>query len=144
VLVERKVPTASTVEAGITELPANVDAVGTKSVIAQLDEVLPNDVIVDVGPRTTALLMEEARRSAYIVWNGPLGWYEKGYTNGSRTFAMSISQSNAVSIIGGGDTVSAIETPDFRVEGHCTFVSAGGGAMLDFMMDGELVALKEL
>jgi phosphoglycerate kinase len=123
---------------------ANIDSVGTKKVIAQLDEVLPEDVIVDVGPRTLQMLSEEVRRSSYIVWNGPLGWYEKGYTAGSRSLAMSISQSEAVSILGGGDTVAAIEYPGFNPEEHCTFVSAGGGAMLDFMMDGELVALKSL
>lgn len=123
---------------------ANIDSVGTKKVIAQLDEVLPEDVIVDVGPRTLQMLSEEVRRSAYIVWNGPLGWYEKGYTGGSRALALSISQSESLSILGGGDTVAAIETPDFNPETHCTFVSAGGGAMLDFMMDGELVALKAL
>jgi phosphoglycerate kinase len=144
VLVERKVHSPETHTVGVTEISANIDSVGTKKVIAELDEVQPTDVIVDVGPRTTSMLMEEARRSAYIVWNGPLGWYEKGYTAGSRAFAMSISQSNAISILGGGDTVAAIETPEFNPETHCTFVSAGGGAMLDFMMDGDLVALKYL
>jgi phosphoglycerate kinase len=143
VLVERRV-TGKDGGTGFTEQQANIDAVGTKAVIAQLDEVLPDDVIVDIGPRTLQMLNEEARRSAHIVWNGPLGWYEKGYTAGSRAFALSISQSNAVSILGGGDTVAAIETADFNPETHCTFVSAGGGAMLDFMMDGELVALKAL
>lgn len=143
VLVERKVKNKDGAF-GVTELQANIDAVGTKSVIAQLDEVLPDDVIVDIGPRTLQMLNEEVRRSQHVVWNGPLGWYEKGYTAGSRAFAMSISQSNAISILGGGDTVAAIQTPDFNPETHCTFVSAGGGAMLDFMMDGELVALKAL
>lgn len=143
VLVERVVATKDGGSA-VAGLPANVDAVGTKPVIAQLDEVLPDDVIVDMGPRTMQMLSEEARRSGAIVWNGPLGWYEKGYVRASRAFAMSISQSTATSILGGGDTVAAIETPDFNPEQHCTFVSAGGGAMLDFLMDGDLVALKVL
>jgi phosphoglycerate kinase len=107
-------------------------------------DVQSADVIVDVGPLTVAMLKTKVSSAQFIVWNGPLGWYEKGYTAGSRALASMIAETKTQSIIGGGDTVAAIETKEFKPEHEFTFVSAGGGAMLEFMLDGTLPGIQAL
>ncbi len=109
-----------------------------------LADVQAGDVIVDIGPLTIAMLRTKVSAAQFIVWNGPLGWYEKGYTQGSRSLAMAIADTKIQSIIGGGDTVAAIETPTFNPEHVFTFVSAGGGAMLEFMLEGKLPGIDAL
>jgi phosphoglycerate kinase len=114
------------------------------AVVTELSGILPDDVIVDVGPLTSALLATKVAAAQFIVWNGPLGWYEKGYTVGSRSLAEIISKTKTQSVIGGGDTVAAIETDTFKAEHAFTFVSAGGGAMLEFMLTGDLPGIQAL
>lgn len=109
-----------------------------------LSEVQPEDVIVDIGPLTIAMLKTKVSAAQFVIWNGPLGWYEKGYTKGSRALAQCIAETKTQSIIGGGDTVAAIETPEFNPEQVFTFVSAGGGAMLEFMLEGHLPGIDAL
>jgi phosphoglycerate kinase len=109
-----------------------------------LHDIQSDDVVVDIGPLTIAMLQTKVVSAHFIVWNGPLGWYEKGYTTGSRALARIVADAKTQSIIGGGDTVASIETPDFNPEHEFTFVSAGGGAMLEFMLDGTLPGIQAL
>lgn len=126
---------------------APLDVVVERSGVAQpsaLAEIQSQDVIVDIGPLTHAMLRTKVSTAQFVVWNGPLGWYEKGYTQGSRALAAAIADTKTQSIIGGGDTVAAIETPSFNPEHVFTFVSAGGGAMLEFMLEGRLPGIDAL
>jgi phosphoglycerate kinase len=120
-----------------------VERAGVAQPIA-LADIQAGDVIVDIGPLTSALLKTKVSTAQFVVWNGPLGWYEKGYTQGSRALAVAIAETKTQSIIGGGDTVAAIETPTFDPEHAFTFVSAGGGAMLEFMLEGRLPGIDAL
>lgn len=116
--------------------------VRSKARVATIDQVAPDEVILDQGPGTSLLLTRLAQKSKTILWNGPLGNYERGFGDATDALARSIADSGACSIIGGGDTVAAIENlgllPKF------SFVSTGGGAMLDFLAKGSLPGIDAL
>lgn len=101
-----------------------------------LDEVEASDIIEDIGPDTTRLLSEKIKKAKIIVWNGPTGWYEKGFTTGTVALAKAIKESKAQAVIGGGDTGVVVE----KVVGKSShvFISTGGGATLDFLAKGTL------
>ncbi len=98
--------------------------------------------IVDVGPQTTARWCEEMLNSKFVLWNGPLGWYEKGYTQSTETLAKALAGSQVRAVVGGGDTAAALHKVAFDPER--VFVSTGGGAMLEFLSSGTLPALDAL
>jgi len=118
----------------------NEDA--TKKEVRELDAVGVDEGVYDVGPKTRLTLASLARDAKTILWNGPLGYYEKGFTDGDTEIAYAISESNAHSIVGGGDTIAAIEK--LGLSEKFSFVSTGGGAMLDFLAEGTLVGIKAL
>ncbi len=110
--------------------------------VATGEQVRPDDMILDHGPGTSALLAEQTKGAKTILWNGPLGMYEKGFVDATDAFAHAVADSKAFSVIGGGDTIAAIEKlgllPKF------SFVSTGGGAMLDFLEKGTLPGIIAL
>lgn len=105
-------------------------------------EVVQTDHIVDVGVRTTELLKKLIREATFILWNGPLGVYEEGFTQGTERFARAVAESGVQSIVGGGDTVAAIEK--LGLIERFGFISTGGGAMLEFLADETLVGIEAL
>lgn len=107
-----------------------------------LDGKAPLEAVLDNGPRTLARLELLVKNAKTILWNGPLGNYEHGFTEGTETLARAIAMSGAYSIIGGGDTIAAVEK--LRVAGRFSFISTGGGAMLDFIAKGNLPGLEVL
>lgn len=101
-----------------------------------------NGVIFDCGPKTIKMLSKIIQNSKFILWNGPLGDIEKkGFERGTLAIARAIVKSHAVSIIGGGDTVAAIEKVGFH---KFSFVSTAGGAMLEFLAKGTLPGIEAL
>ena len=115
---------------------------GDGVVIISPEEVKVSDTIVDVGPETSALLEELARRSKFILWNGPLGICEDGFARGTEHLAKAIATSGAQSILGGGDTVAAVEKSGLTE--RFGFVSTGGGAMLEFLANETLPGIEAL
>ncbi len=110
-----------------------------------VDEVWKDDAILDVGPKTMLLLQDEIRKAKYILWNGPLGLYERGFKEPTLSLAKMISeatQCGAKSILGGGDTLAVIA--ELGMEDRFTFVSTGGGAMLEFLATGTLPGIEAL
>jgi phosphoglycerate kinase len=96
--------------------------------------------IVDSGILTFNDLKKKIHESKMIIWNGPFGWYEKGYNYLTRKIANEIAKSKAFSIVGGGDTVYEIVCcHDFR---DFNFVSLSGGAMLEFIAKGTLPGIE--
>ena len=110
--------------------------------VVRLDSVPADKAILDEGPATTEMLVKLVKEAKTILWNGPLGNYENGYTDSTFAVAKAIAESNAYSIVGGGDTVAAIE--ELGAASHFSFLSTGGGAMLDFLAKGTLPGLKVL
>ncbi|MEN9880892.1 MAG: hypothetical protein RLZZ308_75 [Candidatus Parcubacteria bacterium] len=113
-----------------------------KDVILHTGETVPvgkiptNGVIVDCGRETVEMLQEVMKLSNTVIANGPLGLYEKGWLYGSEHVLNAIATSNIASYIGGGDTVTVAHKLDLL--NKFTFVSLGGGAMLDFLASGTL------
>ena len=81
-------------------------------------------------------------RARTILWNGPLGWCEKGYDKATREYVEFLAKSSAEVMVGGGDTVNLIEKIGLIDQFY--FVSTGGGAMLEFLEKGTLVGLENL
>ena len=110
--------------------------------VRSIDQVLPDEIILDAGPRTEKYLEILAGNAKDILWNGPLGQCEDGFVDATDDLARAVSTSGARSTLGGGDTVAAIE--NIGLLPHFSFVSTGGGAMLDFLAAGTLPGLVAL
>lgn len=110
--------------------------------IAELTDIKNDEMILDVGPKTIAEISGYAKKAKTILWNGPLGLFEDGFIDGTRGLMRAIAAGKAHSIVGGGDTEAAIEEADAHE--HFSFISTGGGAMLDFLAHGNLPGLEAL
>lgn len=104
--------------------------------------VNPGDMIVDIGPETIKHLESVVGAAKLIVWNGPLGFYEEGFTEGTAELISLVSGCHATSIVGGGDTVALID--EMGAIKNFSFVSTGGGAMLDFLANETLPGIEAL
>lgn len=107
------------------------------------EEVAASERIVDCGPDTVAMLAPVIARSKFILWNGPTGIYEQGYNHYTEQIARLIAGSKAHAVLGGGDTIAAIEQAGVKM-GENTFRSTGGGAMLEYLLKGTLPGVEAL
>lgn len=107
-----------------------------------VESVGREDKIVDIGQKSIAMLQEYISHAACVLWNGPLGYYEGGYGKATEAVAQHIAESNGYSIVGGGDTVACVRKN--ALEEEIDFISTGGGAMLDFLVDGALPGIEVL
>lgn len=134
-------------------LPMPVDVVAAKAFAADaehretsVDDVQPDEMILDVGTKTQAMLAEEIAKAGTIVWNGPVGVFEMApYAGGTKALAEAIASATdrgAFSIAGGGDTVSAVST--FGIKDRVSYISTGGGAFLEFLEGKKLPAVAIL
>lgn len=124
-------------------LPEDVLVEGSKlGVTRELNTVKKDDVIVDVGAKTRSAFEEMVGKQALIVLNGPIGWYEKEYDKGTRKLLKVLSETKGMVILGGGDTVALVSK--MRLRNKYTFISTGGGAMLDYLADGKLPGIDAL
>lgn len=105
-------------------------------------EVGAEDIIVDAGSASFGILERDIATAPGVIWNGPLGWYEKGYFGATKALVGIIAQNENETIVGGGDTVSALQT--LNALDKFTFVSLAGGAMLDFLSNGTLPGLDAI
>jgi len=106
---------------------------------------LPSDYIndYDIGSETIKEFKKIIAGAGTVVWAGPMGWFEKkGYEKGTREIAKAIIKSKAFSVVGGGDTLSALEK--FKLRDKFDHVSTGGGAMLSFLAGDKLPGLESL
>lgn len=107
------------------------------------DVVWRGDRMVDAGEKAVADIVVHASRAACILWNGPLGeWNGTDYGEATNTLARALTASKAETIVGGGDTLAAISR--LGLQDKFSFVSTGGGAMLQFLADGTLPGLEAL
>jgi phosphoglycerate kinase len=106
------------------------------------DQVGKEDIIYDAGPDSVEQVARAVREAKLVLWNGPLGNFEKGYDRATLDLARAIGRSEAHSIIGGGDTIAAISK--LGIMDKFNFVSTGGGAMLDFLSAGTLPGIEAI
>ena len=114
----------------------------TGKIILPEDTIIKDGKILDAGPRTMENLKSIISASKLVLWNGPLGGYENGYKVATLALAKIISESSCESIIGGGDTLASIK--ELNLFDKFSFVSTGGGAMLDFLATGTLPGIEAL
>jgi len=111
--------------------------------VKRVADVADGDMILDIGPETSARYAALIAKAGTVVWNGPVGVFEfDAFGNGTETLARAIADSNAFSIAGGGDTLAAIEK--YGVADRISYISTGGGAFLEFLEGKELPAVAAL
>ncbi|OGT44812.1 MAG: phosphoglycerate kinase [Gammaproteobacteria bacterium RIFCSPHIGHO2_12_FULL_38_11] len=103
-----------------------------KAVIKLINKINSDEMILDVGPQTAETYAEIMKNAKTIIWNGPVGVFEfPEFSKGTKALASAIANSNAFSIAGGGDTLSAIA--QFHIAEKISYLSTGGGAFLEWM-----------
>jgi phosphoglycerate kinase len=118
-------------------------SVDAKATVKDAKEVAPDDLILDIGPKTASQLAGILGKAGTIVWNGPVGVFEfDRFGAGTKTIALAIAGSPAFSIAGGGDTVAAITK--YGIENKIGYISTGGGAFLEFLEGKKLPAVEIL
>jgi phosphoglycerate kinase len=114
-----------------------------KAELKAVHTVQADDMIFDIGPRTSAQLAGILKKAGTIVWNGPVGVFEfDQFGEGTKALAMAIAESDAFSIAGGGDTLAAIDK--YGVADKISYISTGGGAFLEFLEGKKLPAVEML
>lgn len=107
-----------------------------------VDAVTPEEKILDCGPMTIEMLATYIENAKTILWNGPFGAYEMGYTQSTEITARRVAASDAFTVVGGGDTVAAVEK--LEINDMFSFVSIGGGSMLTFLEHGTTSVIEQL
>ena len=132
------------------DVPIPIDVVCAKAFAADAvatvkaaTDVADDDLILDIGPQTAAILASQLKAAGTIVWNGPVGVFEfDAFENGTKAIAQAIAESNAFSIAGGGDTLAAIAK--YGIEKDVSYISTGGGAFLEVLEGKTLPAFEIL
>jgi phosphoglycerate kinase len=101
--------------------------------VSRVAKQIPDGWIgVDIGPETAALYAAEARKAGTIFWNGPMGVFEiEGFAKGTETVARAIADSKAISVVGGGDSLAAVNK--LGLGSQISHLSTGGGASLEYV-----------
>jgi len=124
----------------VTAKSFSADAVAT---VKAATDVAADDLILDIGPKTAAMLAEQLKAAGTIVWNGPVGVFEfAAFSHGTEAIARAIAASSAFSIAGGGDTLAAIAK--YGIEKDVGYISTGGGAFLEILEGKTLPAFEIL
>ena len=124
----------------VTAKEFKADAPATVKAVA---DVAADDLILDIGPQTAAVLAAQLKAAGTIVWNGPVGVFEfDAFAHGTEAIARAIAASSAFSIAGGGDTLAAIAK--YGIEKDVGYISTGGGAFLEVLEGKTLPAFEIL
>ena len=107
-------------------------AADAESKVVDITEI-PNDWMgLDIGPKTAEAYADEVRKAGTVVWNGPMGVFEfEKFAGGTKAVAYAMAESDATTVVGGGDSASAMK--QFGLEDKITHISTGGGASLEFL-----------
>jgi phosphoglycerate kinase len=140
----------ATARARGAEIPIPVDVVvaprfaaDAPATVRRIEDVGAEDLILDIGPETSARYAALIARAGTVVWNGPVGVFEfDAFGKGTETLAHAIADSAAFSIAGGGDTLAAVDK--YGIADRVGYISTGGGAFLEFLEGRELPAVAAL
>ena len=116
---------------------------GVETEIVDIDNIPADKEALDIGPKTAKLFADKIKAAKTVVWNGPMGVFEiKEFSNGTNEVANALAESEAVTIVGGGDSALAIEMADLK--NKITHVSTGGGASLEFLEGKDLPGISAI
>lgn len=115
----------------------------SKSEIKNLEKIEDDDIILDIGPKTIKLFSKYISNAKFILWNGPMGYFEiKKYRQGTETMIKEIKKSKSLKYSGGGETVGLLN--ELKMKNAFDFISTGGGAMLEFLSGKKLPVITYL
>lgn len=131
-----------------TNVPLPTDVIAAAGIDAngktrKVEAVAKDEMILDIGPETAKAFAAALKNAGTIVWNGPVGVFEKDqFAKGTEAIARAVAASKAFSIAGGGDTVAAIHK--FKLARRIDYISTAGGAFLEFLEGKKLPAVAAL
>jgi phosphoglycerate kinase len=133
-----------------TQIPIPTDVVcatefseGAEATVKLVEEVCKDDMILDIGPQSSQKMASLMTDAGTIVWNGPVGVFEyEAFSHGTEVVARAIANSKAFSIVGGGDTLAAVDK--LGLEDQISYISTGGGAFLEYLEGRALPAVEVL
>jgi phosphoglycerate kinase len=111
--------------------------------VVAVEDVESDDMIFDIGPKSSSQLAEMIKTLGTIIWNGPVGVFEfDQFAEGTKTLSLAIADSAGFSIAGGGDTLAAVDK--YEIADQVSYISTGGGAFLEYVEGKELPAVALL
>ena len=118
-------------------------AADTESMVVDSDKIPEGWMGLDIGPKTQAIFADAVKDAGTVIWNGPMGVSEwANFASGTIAVATAIAESDAISIIGGGDSAAAIQKLGFADK--MSHISTGGGASLEYLEGKELPGIAAL
>ena len=149
-LVEAAARILADAKARGASIPLPVDVVvgpafdeNAPATILKVNEVRPDDMILDIGPETAAQYAVLIANAGTVVWNGPVGAFElDAFSNGTRVVAQAIADTDAYTVTGGGDSIAALEK--FGLSDKVDYISTAGGAFLEVLEGKTLPAIAAL
>jgi phosphoglycerate kinase len=116
---------------------------GAASKIVSIKEIPADLFIADIGPAAAEQFAQEIKKSKTVFWNGPMGVFEvEAFAQGTRKVAQALSESQAVTVVGGGSSAEAVQ--EMGLVNKMTHVSTGGGASLELLEGKELPGVAVL
>jgi phosphoglycerate kinase len=119
-----------------------LDVITENHLVTLPEKVSKKSRISDAGPATVVQIVAHIQEAKMVLLNGPLGYYESGFAGGTSAVLKAMSNSKAITIVGGGDSVATVQK--LKLEDKLTFVSTGGGAMLEYLAKGTLPGIEVL
>lgn len=114
-----------------------------KAVITNIDEIQEDEAGFDIGPRSILNFADEIKKAKTILWNGPMGVFEiPKFSDGTKGIAKALANSDAFTIVGGGDSAAAIEQSGYREK--ISHISTGGGASLELLEGKDLPGISAI
>ena len=144
-LISKELPGADILSDPRFLAPVDVTVEGTdgQARVKNPEHLDAGDRMVDIGPDTVKMLAPLIDQAQFILWSGPTGIYEQGYIQYTKQLAELAAKSSAKKVLGGGDTIAAIEQTGVKM-GENAFLSTGGGAMLEYLLKGTLPGIEAL